>query len=292
MRYEVTHITTYEYQAEVSASQHIARLAPRPVPGQLCLSHSLTIDPPPSRCVSRRDYFGNETIAFQLDTPFRSLVVTACSLIELEEGQQELGFNSLPWETARDLVANARHGSIEGAALEFTHASPLIPLQRAFADYAAPSFPPGRPLLEASIDLMHRIHSEFRFDPAATTVSTPVAEVLHQRKGVCQDFAHVQIACLRSLGLPARYVSGYIETLPPPGKPKLVGADASHAWLSVFCPQLGWIDLDPTNDTRPRGQHITIAWGRDFTDVSPLRGVFVGSGSHELRVSVDVNRVA
>ena len=177
------------------------------------------------------------------------------------------------------------------AALEFTFSSPLIKRHPAFADFAASTFTPERPLFEAAMELTARIHDEFTFDSSATNIATPLLETLKNRRGVCQDFAQIQIACLRSLGLPARYVSGYIETLPPPGTTKLVGADASHAWVSVFCPPLGWMDLDPTNNLRPSGQHITVAWGRDFTDVSPLRGVFVSSGQQELRVAVDVNRI-
>jgi transglutaminase-like putative cysteine protease len=291
MRYLVTHTTCHDYQAEVSASHHVARLSPRPVAGQSCLSHTLTISPQPARMETRRDYFGNEATFFSVETPFRKLSVTATSLIELEEAHLELDLSSCAWEDAREIVRAAPCESPAGLALEFTYASPLIPLNPAFSDYALPSFAPGRPMLEACEDLMRRIHTDFTFSPATTTISTPLLEVLRTRRGVCQDYAQVYIACLRSLGLAARYVSGYIETLPPPGQPKLVGADASHAWVSVYCPPLGWFDFDPTNNTRPRGQHITIGWGRDFTDISPLRGVFLGSGSHELHVSVDVNRI-
>jgi transglutaminase-like putative cysteine protease len=171
---------------------------------------------------------------------------------------------------------------------EFTFDSPLVPLDTPFTDYARESFPPGRNLLAAVLDLTARIHRDFKFDPTATTVATPLARVLEQRRGVCQDFAHLQIACLRSLGLPARYVSGYLETVPPAGQAKLLGADASHAWVSFFCPGLGWIDVDPTNNLFPSMQHITLGWGRDYGDVSPIRGVLVGGEEHTLTVSVDV----
>jgi len=171
---------------------------------------------------------------------------------------------------------------------EFAFDSPLVPLDTPFTDYARESFPPGRNLLAAVLELTARIHRDFKFDPTATTVATPLARVLEQRRGVCQDFAHLQIACLRSLGLPARYVSGYLETVPPPGQAKLLGADASHAWVSFFCPGLGWIDVDPTNNLLPSMQHITLGWGRDYGDVSPIRGVLVGGEEHTLTVSVDV----
>lgn len=292
MRFEITHITSYDYQAEVSSSQHVARLSPRLTPTQLCLEHSLVVLPTPTQYEQRRDYFGNDCVFFNIDTPFKQFSVTAKSLVEVNDIQPLLPFDTLGWELARDFIHNALPDSEAGRALEYCFASPLIPKHPDFAAYAQPSFPPGRPILEAAMHLMGRIHREFQFAPAATTVNTPIQEVLKKRQGVCQDFAQVQIACLRSLGLAARYVSGYIETLPPPGKPKLVGADASHAWLSVFCPNFGWVDLDPTNNTKAHTQHITVAWGRDFTDISPLRGVFLGSGTHLLSVSVDVNRVS
>ena len=269
----------------------MARLSPRHCPGQVCLEHSLEIYPVPTHRETRRDYFGNESVFFSLESPYRQLTVTSLTLVELQQGQEELGWATAPWEQVRGQLNLVHPHSDEGRALEFTFGSPLVPLHPAFADYARPSFEPGRPLLEAACDLMRRIFSDFSFDPSATTIATPTLEVLRKKRGVCQDFAQVQIACLRSLGLAARYVSGYIETVPPPGKVKLVGADASHAWVSVYCPGLGWVDMDPTNNTLPRGRHITVAWGRDFSDVSPLRGVFVGSGAHELKVAVDVNAV-
>jgi transglutaminase-like putative cysteine protease len=179
----------------------------------------------------------------------------------------------------------------QGAALEaaeFLFDSPLIKSNDDFADYSRPSFPKGRPILEAVQDLSERIHKDFKFDPSATDVSTPVTQVLKDRRGVCQDFAHLQIACLRSIGLPARYVSGYLNTIPPPGQPKLAGADASHAWVSFYCDAHGWIDIDPTNNQIPNLQHITVGWGRDYSDVSPVRGVVLGSAGHALKVSVDV----
>jgi transglutaminase-like putative cysteine protease len=173
-------------------------------------------------------------------------------------------------------------------ARQFVYESPHVPITKALADYAAPSFSPGRPWLAAVLDLTARVFSQFQYDPTATTVNTPVAQVLQNRRGVCQDFAHLQIGCLRSLGLPARYVSGYLLTAPPAGQQRLVGADASHAWLSAFCPELGWIDFDPTNNQIPTTKHITLAWGRDYSDVCPIKGVLVGGGQHRMRVAVDV----
>ncbi len=188
------------------------------------------------------------------------------------------------------MVAQLRAGAstAERDAYSFVFDSPYVPRDEALADYAAPSFPPGRPLLAAVFDLTTRIHREFRYDPRATTVATPMRKVLARRAGVCQDFAHLQLGCLRALGLAARYVSGYLVTEPPPGKARLVGADASHAWLSVFCPAWGWIDCDPTNDQVPGDRHVTLAWGRDYDDVCPVRGIVLGGGRSTLKVSVDV----
>lgn len=192
-----------------------------------------------------------------------------------------------PWENVRDLSAKGRHPEqLETSGYLFD--SPMLAAQPDFADYGRISFPPGCPLLQGVVDLLQRINREFRFDPRATTIATPVHEVLRLRSGVCQDFAHLGIICLRSLGLPARYVSGYIETIPPPGRSRLVGADASHAWFSVWCPGYGWIDADPTNNLLSADRHITVAWGRDFSDVSPLRGIVLGGGEHKLKVEVDV----
>jgi transglutaminase-like putative cysteine protease len=291
MKYEVIHSTVYSATAEVLASQHLARLAPRGTDCQRTLEHSLTISPHPTDLRERLDYFGNRTTIFSLQAPYRELQVTARSLVEIVPPQAELPFESLEWEEVASRLRNAQHGTEAGSALEFSYASPLIPRHPDFLEYARHAFTPGRPLLEAAVELTGMIFHDFRFDPSATTIATPPLEVLKRRRGVCQDFAQVQIACLRSLGFAARYVSGYIETLPPPGQPKLVGADASHAWVSLWCPPLGWVDLDPTNNLRPTTQHITVGWGRDFNDISPLRGVFTSSGTQDLKVSVDVNRV-
>ena len=239
----------------------------------------------------RVDSFGNAVTYFELTGLHQKLTVIARSLVEMRAISPVEPAQTPPWESIRDA---SRHDRLEGdsAAQEFVFPSPLIKPSAMFAEFAAPSFAPGRPVLEAVCDLNHHIYAEFDFDPAATDAATPVEEAFRRRRGVCQDFAQIMIACLRSLGLPARYVSGYLETLPPPGQEKLIGADASHAWVSVWCgAEIGWVDVDPTNDLLPSSRHVTIAWGRDFSDVSPLRGVSLGTGQQTLRVSVDVEQV-
>lgn len=285
--FEIRHTTVYDYQASVAVAHHLLRLAPRRLQRQLLLSHTLEIDPGPGVTSRRLDYFGNEVVFVTVAGAHVRLAVTARSRVAVGPRFIPDAAETPSWESVRSRCRTDR-SVVALEATEFTFASPHIPTEARFADYAAPSFPAGRPLLEAVMDLTGRIHGEFRFDPTATTVSTPPAEVLERKRGVCQDFAHLQIACLRSLGLPARYVSGYLETIPPPGQVKLIGADASHAWVSVFCPGLGWIDTDPTNNVLPSMQHITLGWGRDYGDVSPIRGVLVGGGQHQLTVGVDV----
>jgi transglutaminase-like putative cysteine protease len=234
------------------------------------------------------DSFGNTTAYFEIEGKHEALEVTARSLVEVFPTQHPDARSTPPWERVRDAcqLEKLTPGSEAGA---FRFGSPMVPLGREFTDYAEAEFSPGRPVLEAVLGLTNRIFRDFKFDPRATEVSTPVSEVLKKRAGVCQDFAHLMLACLRSLGLPARYVSGYLETAPPPGKVLLTGADASHAWVSVFCGEsAGWIDTDPTNNLLPGERHITVAWGRDFSDVSPLRGVTLGAGGQKLDVAVDV----
>ncbi len=291
MRYEVLHTTTFTHEAEVSASHHVARLTPRACPGQVCLEHGIEISPAPQHRAERTDYFGNLATTFSLEVPYRVLRVTARTVIERAAHEAELGLEGSTWEQARSHIQESQAGTPQWNAREFTFSSPLVARSPVFAQYARGSFEPGRSLDDAAADLTRRIHQDFAFDPEATTIATPLDDVFRMRRGVCQDFAHLAIACLRSLGLAARYVSGYIETVPAQGSPKLVGVDASHAWISVFSPTFGWIDFDPTNNLRPGDRHVTAAWGRDFSDISPLRGVFVGSGRHALAVAVDVNRV-
>jgi transglutaminase-like putative cysteine protease len=238
--------------------------------------------------VQRADYFGNVVEQFTILTPYDDMRVVGRSVVELTVAAAPMDLDvGAPWEAVRDELFYQR-GAPYAAAAEFSFPSPYIVTAPALAAFASESFAPQRPLVAAAVDLMHRIHEQFTFDRAATTIATPVTRVLAERRGVCQDFAHVQIGCLRSLGLAARYVSGYLLTDPPPGQPRLVGADASHAWLSVWCPRLGWVDLDPTNDVLPAERHVTLAWGRDYGDVSPLRGVVLGGRDHTLHVGVSV----
>ena len=234
------------------------------------------------------DAFGNTATYFEVEGKHETLEVTARSLVEVLAMQQADPATTPPWETVR-AACHAKKLTPGSEAGAFRFASPMVPVGPEFAAYAGPEFPPGRAVLEGLIALTHRVFHDFTFDSRATEVSTPVAEVLRKRAGVCQDFAHLMLACLRSLGLPARYVSGYLETAPPPGTPRLLGADASHAWVSLFCGEAaGWVDADPTNNLLPGERHITVAWGRDFSDVSPLRGVTLGAGGQCLAVAVDV----
>lgn len=287
MNYRITHITTYSGSESVSVCHNQSWLQPRKVPHQECTKFSLSINPKPSIRTDGKDCFGNNVTHFSFNEGYQTLKVTAESLITVHK-KTPTTTESIAWEALRDAVAVDR--SEAGlSAYQFKFASPRIRTNVEFADYAKVSFAPGRDLLAASTELTTRIYEEFKFDNRATTVTTPVEEVFRSRRGVCQDFAHLQIALLRSLGLPVRYVSGYLRTLPPPGKPRLVGVDASHAWVSVYCGEtLGWVDFDPTNNVIPSTDHITISWGRDYSDVPPLRGVFIGGGSHSLSVSVDV----
>lgn len=290
MRYHIRHLTAYRYESDVTLSHHILRLTPRASPRQRCLAHTLAIDPDPTSLHHRVDYFGNALATLTLELGHRRFSVEACSQVEIVSRPPPDPAATPPWdEVALPLDSDAAFEDL--AAEEFRFDSPLIQRCAPLAGYARPSFEPGRPLLEAVLDLTDRIFEEFTFDPEATTVATPIEEVLRLRRGVCQDFAQLEIGCLRSMGLPARYVSGYLETLPPPGQPKLVGADASHAWLAFFCPGHGWIDVDPTNNLLPSDRHITVAWGRDYSDISPIRGVVLGSGGHQLEVAVDVTPV-
>jgi transglutaminase-like putative cysteine protease len=247
----------------------------------------LRIQPRPATCTERVDFFGNILCFFTIQEPHRELVVEARSEVKLERKALPSPELVLPWEEAVKAVPNDH--SPEGLeAYQFGFESPRIRMRPEFAAYALQSFTPGRPMPEALMDLTARIHKDFRFDPKVTNVRTPTEEVFKKRRGVCQDFAHLQIACLRSLNLAARYVSGYLRTYPPPGQPRLVGADVSHAWVSAYCPGMGWLDLDPTNNVIPSNGHVTLAWGRDYGDVSPLRGLILGGGAHTLKVGVDM----
>lgn len=287
MKYRVTHTTEFVYEATVELCYNEVRCLPRELPHQKVLAAELKIDPAPDDHYERYDYFGNRAAYLSIQKPHDRLSVTASSVVETSPPDQLAATGGLSWEIARERLRNDRSvGVIEAA--QYTLESPSIAVFDQLMDYAQPSFSPGRPLIDAVNDLMERIYREFKYDPEFSSLATPLKDVLEHRSGVCQDFAHLAIGCLRSFGLAARYVSGYIETQPPPGKERLVGADASHAWFAVFVPEIGWLDFDPTNNQRPAERHITVAWGRDFADVTPLKGVAFGSGGHELKVSVDV----
>jgi transglutaminase-like putative cysteine protease len=288
MKLRVVHETAYDYDEPVTMSHHELHISPRDQGGgQACLEHEVVVSPKPAVMRERSDYFDNRTWYFGFHESHRSLRVVAKSVVETGARAAPSPSQSTPWEQVRDRVARDRRRDVL-RAYEFTFDSPFVRASSDLADLARPSFPPGRPLLESMVDLTHRIFTDFTYDPAATLISTPLAEVMRHRRGVCQDFAHLEIGCLRSLGLPARYVSGYLLTRPPPGKPRLVGADASHAWVSTFLPDVGWVDFDPANNVQPSDSHVVVAHGRDFSDVTPVRGVILGGGRHRLRVSVDV----
>jgi transglutaminase-like putative cysteine protease len=291
MQYQVTHQTRYVYSEPVTLCHNEIRLVPRSLPGQTLITRHVGIDPRPTAYSEREDYFGNPVCYFAIDHPHSELAVTVVSRLSIDPGSAPSNrFLPIPWEEARRRLHHESDAALT-AAREFVLDSPLVQTSPALADYARISFMAGRPFVDALRDLTARIYHEFTFMPGYTTVSTPLATVLGSRRGVCQDFSHLAIGCLRSLGLAARYVSGYIETLPPPGKPKLQGADVSHAWFSAHVPGAGWCDFDPTNNLVPAGQHVVTAWGRDFSDVTPIKGVIVSSGRHELFVSVDMTRM-
>ena len=284
VRYRIEHETRYRHSEAASLSKHMACLTPRTLPRQAVQAFELTVTPEPTDCVERRDYFGNTVTHFTILRPYRELTVVARGLVDVyAPGPVEVDTGPA-WEAAAATVP-----ALDVDDEQFRYPSPFVQASDELGAYARRSFSAGRPLLQAALDLMHRIHDEFQFDAESTTITTPVSRVLQERRGVCQDFAHLQIACLRSLGLCARYVSGYLLTDPPPGLPRLIGADASHAWLSVRCPVNGWVDLDPTNDLVPADRHIVVGWGRDYGDVSPLRGVVLGGGDHTLHVGVNVS---
>jgi transglutaminase-like putative cysteine protease len=292
MKYRVVHRTEYVYGITVSQCHNLAHLRPRNLPTQQCQGFRLQIDPLPMDHAEHEDFFGNTISYFSITQPHQKLTVTATSEIQLETGNSQLALDKdMPWDKVR-LRLTEPLTDADRENLQFVLDSPLAATSPALAEYAAVSFPPARPLLEAVHELMQRVHHEFTYDPGFSTVSTPLAEVLSSRRGVCQDFAHLAIASLRSLGLAARYVSGYIETLPPPGQSKQPGTDESHAWFSVYLPDVGWHDFDPTNNKIPLDQHVTTAWGRDYADVTPLKGViFGGDPGRQPQVSVDIQQL-
>jgi transglutaminase-like putative cysteine protease len=286
-RYTVEHETRYVYAAPVSQSWQLARLTPRNLPWQKLLSCAIQIDPPPDERHEAPDSFGNSVTHFGLHGAHRMLRVRMQCSVEVGERPVADSTPFVPWESVRDTVREQPQldGLIPARMAEPTS---LVPLSEGARMYALESLAPGRDWLEAVTDLMQRIHAHFEFDPGATTVSTSVDEVLYQRRGVCQDFAHLMLACLRGHGLPARYVSGYLLTNPPEGQPRLMGVDASHAWVAAYSPATGWVEFDPTNNQLADRRYITLAWGADFADVVPLRGVILGGGAQEMDVSVSV----
>jgi transglutaminase-like putative cysteine protease len=291
--FHVLHETRYQYAFAVSLSQQLLQLKPRTFQFQQCLAHDIYVSPLPSERHDALDYFGNHRQYLSISELSNELLVRAESTISLlARPGQELLVHSKPWEHVRDTlrqlsrpVANDPQGL---EPLKFLYESPHVSLSEELRHYAGESFRPGETVLAGALDLTQKIHREFVFDAEATDNSTPLSELLRIRRGVCQDFAHLMIGCLRSLGLSCRYVSGYILTNPAPGMPRLVGADASHAWVSVYCPSIGWVDFDPTNRCMVNLEHVTLGWGRDFSDVSPIRGVMLGGGEQSLKVSVTV----
>ena len=287
MRYHIAHTTIYDYASPVTVSHHVARLQPRPTPAQHEVSFQLEVTPEPSVRAFHTDYFGNRVCFFSVEQLHTRLEVTASSVVEVTAEPLQALDVSPAWESVAEMFRDPVSPAV-AEAYQFVFDSPLLQASPMLAEYTQESFPPGVPLLVGARDFTSRIHRDFRFDPEATTVSTPLDEVFEKRGGVCQDFAHLAIAGLRSIGLAARYVSGYLRTDPPPGQPRLIGADYSHAWFSVFCPHLGFVDFDPTNDCLPAERHVTAAIGRDFSEVSPLAGVVTGGGEHRLKVAVTV----
>ncbi|SMH59667.1 transglutaminase family protein [Azospirillum agricola] len=288
MRYRVRHETAYDYGEDVPVSHHLLHLTARPHPRQRVRRALLTVEPAPAVRSDRVDYFGNTVTYVAVQEPHRTFSVIAESEVEVHD-QPPLDIAATQsWEHVRDSLRGLS-GPDDGAEItQYCFDSALVKASPELMDYARASFTPGRPVAAAAVDLMQRVNRDFAFDPAATTVATPMAEVMRKRRGVCQDFAHIIVGCVRTMGLPARYVSGYLRTLPPPGQPRLVGADVSHAWASVWCGPAGWLDVCPTNACIANRDFITIAWGRDYDDVSPARGVLIGGVGHGLTVSVDV----
>lgn len=289
MDYDILHETLYRYDSPVVLSQQLLHLTPRVLEYQTLAAHRVEVLPVPAETESRADYFGNPVSQILLSAPHASLTVRAESRVTVRPRPAPEPGSA--WDALRDRLRAAGADALLEPA-QALYESPHVECFRDLGAYAEPSFPAGRPVLEGALDLASRIHADFTFDPRATSVSTPLREVLAKRRGVCQDYAHLMIGCLRTLGLAARYVSGYILTSPPPGKPRLVGADASHAWVSVWCGEAarngGWVDIDPTNDVLVGDEHITLAWGRDFSDVTPMRGVILGGGEQVLEVRVTV----
>jgi transglutaminase-like putative cysteine protease len=285
--YDVRHETRFSYGGPVSMSHQLLKLRPRRSTRQNVIGAEVAVTPLPFVKRSWVDYFGNGVEFLTVQEPHRELVITSTSQVEVVPGMNIMLDFSPPWEVVAQSMQTPTNAEALGAS-QYCFASPFVDVHQDLRDFARATFSPGRPLLEATMAMTSRLFEEFSYQGGVTDVYTPVRQVLEFRRGVCQDFAHFQIACLRSIGLPARYVSGYLMTHPPAGRPKLKGGDESHAWLSVWCPELGWVDFDPTNNLIPNLEHITVGWGRDYGDVSPVNGFIFGGGQHEVAVAVDV----
>ena len=290
--YRVRHRTSYEYGATMSDGYSVACLVPRDTFRQRVVSSDVEVDPVPSEVDVTTDLFGNRVHQFGLHEPHHEMVVEATSQVSIDLLADPV--DDTPWERVAELGASATGAQALEVGM-FRSSSMLVDvdvLRRSLGSLTSRVFEPGRPIVDTARALGREIHDTFEFDSSATTVSTPLVDVLEARRGVCQDFAHLAVGCLRSFGLAARYVSGYIETIPPPGEERLVGADASHAWVSVWTPHAGWVDFDPTNAHLPANDHVTVAWGRDYADVIPVRGVMIGPiANQDLDVAVDVERI-
>lgn len=288
MEYDVRHRTTYRYLQDVSYSCHLAHLMPRATEAQRVLKADIALSVRPSRRQKLTDFFGNDVEWFAIDQSHTVLEVLSTARVDVSPPKDLDAARSPSWESVKDLLEDGADPAARGAVHHLFDSPLTIARTATAATYAAVSFTEGRPILDGALDLMHRIHKDFRYDTTVTDATTPVERVFEIRSGVCQDLAHVGIACLRALGLAGRYVSGYLLTRPPPGQTRLLGADASHAWFSVWTPDEGWIDLDPTNDMRPGEEHVTVGWGRDYSDVAPINGVISGGNDHIVEVGVDV----
>ena len=295
MMYQVSHTTSYNYESGVTFCHNIATLKPKNMLGQTLVDYNLEISPKPTEISEKIDFFGNTVTRFSIQKHHTKLEVTAHSKIIKDP-------NLLP-----SIYDNyeAQHITLQQALIELQQIHPeLLDIKQFILEsiliakitpeikaYAEVSFKPNRSVFEAAYELMQRIYTDFEFNTKVTNVATPIHDVIKEKKGVCQDFAQIAIACVRSVGLPARYVSGYIETLPPPGKEKLIGTDASHAWFSVYVPNFGWVDFDPTNNQIPKNQHIVVSYGRDYYDVPPLKGVIYSTGKNKMKVAVDIRPI-
>ena len=293
-RYRIHHATTYEYTADVVHAHHLLHLQPRAMAHQSCSAYSIRIEPTPSLENAGSDAFGNPVTRLELNRPHRRFAVAVDMVVEVAPRHPPAEHQGDSWERARNRLAYVARppGNDKLEALRYRSESPHVRIKQVFTEYAADCFTGGRTILQAAEALMRKLHAEMTYVPGATSVNTSVLDVLRTKRGVCQDYAHLMIACLRSRGLAARYVSGYLRTVPRTGEARLLGADASHAWVAVWCPRAGWVEFDPTNGVYAGTDHVALAWARDFGDVSPLRGVILGGGQHTLKVAVSVERAA